>query len=370
MKYLENDICKFEIISLWDMSKKYNIVSTCFFKMGSHYKNFDIYIKGLKNLIRVIKSQSNYVLRIFIDEHIKADPIIYPLLIDSEQIQIILFKCSDYIESNYHMDVFGALVRLFPIFNFDSNDSLNVIIVDVDLNWEDLNKLKIMVDYTTRDKEIIGAGQLEKLLINKYLPHYYCYLFAVYNYKFDKSIIINFIKDAPNINDKGIYNLRLKPFGFGTDELFLNKYMLYGNSFKNIEGIKIGILLNYDINWFLYYYKKELLEDMASSTYANLKFILGKFYKPNMTSEQMFNLIDKFTYRIKSSNPNKKYISERFSDLIKELDSKNLEWFSLEHIKLINKNFNGIVDCLSILYYNPPDLNISSVKIIRKNILS
>jgi hypothetical protein len=369
MKYLENDICDFEIISSWDTSKKYNIISTCFFKMGSHYKNFDIYIRGLKNLIRIIKSQSKYVLRIFIDEHIKADPIIYPLLIGSEQIQIILFKCSDYIESNYHIDVFGALVRLFPMFDFDSNDSLDVIVVDVDLNPEDQNKLKILVDYTTTEKEIFGAGQVDKLLINKYLPHYFCYLFAVYNFKFDKSIIIDFIKDAPNIKNKGIYNLRLKPFGYGTDELFLNEYMMYGDSFKHIKGVKIGILLNYDINWFLYYYKKELLEDMASSTYANLKFILGKFYKPNMSSEQMFNLIDKFTYRIKSSNSNKIYISERFSELIKELDSKNLEWFSLEHIKLINKNFSDIVDCLSIFYYNPIDLNILSVKIVEKNIL-
>jgi len=370
MKYLDNDICDFEIISSWDTSKKYNILSTCFFKMGSHYKNFDIYIRGLKNLIKLLKSQTNYVLRIFIDEHIKADKTIYSLLIGSEQIQIILFKCSNYIESKYHVDVFGALVRLFPIFDFDSNDSLNVIVVDVDLNWEDLNKLKIMMEYTTNDNEIVGAGMIDKLLINKYRPHYYCYLFAVYNFKFDKSIIINFIKDAPNINNKGIYGKRLKPFGFGTDELFLNEYMMYGNSFRNIKGIKIGILLNYDINWFLYYYKKELLEDIPSSTYNNLKFILGKFYKPNMSSEQMFNLIDNFTYRIKSDNPNKKYISERFTELIKNLDSKNLEWFSLEHIKLIYKNFSDIIDCLAILYFNPIELNILSVKIIEKNILT
>ena len=194
-------------------------------------------------------------------------------------------------------------------------------------------------------------------------------LFAVYNFKFDKSIIIDFIKNAQNINDKGFYNKRLKPFGFGTDELFINKYMMYGNSFNNIFNIKIGILLNYDINWFLYYYKKELLEDIPSLTYNNLKFILGNFYKPNMTSEQMFDLIDKFTYRIKSSDQKKIYISERFSELIKEFNGKNLEWFSLEHIKLINKNFSNIVDCLAILYYNPSDLDILSVKILKKNIL-
>ena len=324
MKYLENDICNFEIVSSWDISKKYNILSTCFFKMGSHYKNFDIYIRGLKNLIRLLKSQSNYVLRIFIDEHIKDDEQIYPILLNSK-VQIILFKCFNYIDNtNYHIDVFGALVRLFPIFDFDFNDSLNVIVVDVDLNQEDLMKLKILMDYNTTDKEIVGMGMIDKLLITKYRPHFFCGLFGIFNIKFPKSIITNFITNAPNINNKGIYGKRLKSFGYGTDELFLNEYFLYLDNYKYIRGIKLGMLLNYDINWFMYFYKNELLEDMASRTYANLKIILGKFYKPNMTSEQMFGLIDKLTYQIISTNPNKIYISNNFYKLIKEINFKNI----------------------------------------------
>jgi hypothetical protein len=64
---------------------------------------------------------------------------------------------------------------------------------------------------------------------------------------------------------------------------------------------------------------------------------LGKFYKPNMTSEQMFKLVDKLTYQIKSTNPDKIYISNNFYKLIEEINFKNLEWFSLEDIKLIYK---------------------------------
>lgn len=368
-KYLSNDICDFEIISSWDRSKKYNILSTCFFKMNSQYKNFDIYINGLKNLIKLLDSQSKYYLRIFIDEHIKQDKSIYSLLINSDKIQIVLFKCSNYIESNYHIDVFGALVRLFPIFDFDNNDSLNVIVIDIDLNLEDLNKLKIIFDYTTSEKEIIGAGMIERMLINNYQPHYYCYLFAVYNFKFDKSIIVNFIKNAHNIKNVGLYNKRLKPFGYGTDELFLNEFLMYYNNCKYIKNIKIGILLKYDINWFLYFYKKELLVDMASKTYSNLKFILGKFYKSNMSSEQMFNFIDKKTYRIKSSDLTKIYLSKRFVYLINVLFHKKSEWFSFEHIELIKKYFSTTIDCLAIFYYDPMNLNILDVKILKKNIV-
>lgn len=369
-EYLKNNICEFELLTSWDKSVKYNILSTCFFKMGLHYKNFDTYTKGLKKLIKMVEAQSKYVLRIFIDTHIKADKIIYPILSNSNKIQIVLFKCLDYLnETNYHIDVFGALVRLFPIFDFDFNDSLNVIIIDVDLNSEDINKLKILMNYQTIDKEIIGMGMIDKLLIHKYRPHFFCGLFGVFNTKFPKSIILDFITNAPNINDKGIYGKRLKAFGYGTDELFLNEYFLYADNYKYTKKIKLGILLNYDINWFLYHYKTELLQDMASRTYSNLKFILGKFYKPNMTSEQMFNLMDKLTYQIKSSDTNKIYVSKQYYKLIEELNFKNLEWFSLEHIKIIFKYFLNIIDCLSVIYFNPSNLEITDINILEENII-
>jgi len=367
--FLINDICEFEMVSQWDTTKKYNILSTCFFKMGSHYKNFDIYISGLKKLIKLIESQSKYILRIFIDEHIKADNQIYSLLLNSK-IQIVQFKCFNYLDnSNYHIDVFGALTRLFPIFDFDSNDALNVIVIDVDLNDEDLLKLKILMNYKSTKKEIIGMGMIDKLLITKYRPHFFCGLFGVFNVKFPKSIITEFIKNAPNINDKGIYGKRLKPYGYGTDELFLNEYFLYLDNYKYIKEIKIGMLINYDINWFMYYYKNELLEDMASRTYSNLKSILGNFYKPNMTSEQMFKLIDKLTYQIKSTDKNKIYISNNYYKIIEKLNFKNLEWFSFDDIKLIYKYFLNITDCLAIIYFIPSNLQITDVNILDKNII-
>lgn len=368
--YLKNDICDFEILKSWDKTYKYNIISTSFFKMGFHYKNFDIYIRGLKKLIKLIETQNSYVLRIFVDEHIKSDNQIYPILLNSKKVQIVLFKCSDYLDKlNFHIDVFGAMVRLFPLFDFESNDSLNVIIVDVDLNAEDLIKLQILMNNKTDKKEIIGMGQINKLIIHKYKPHFFCGLFGTFNIKFPKKIIIDFILNASNINDKGIYGKRLKPFGYGTDELFLNEYFLYTENSKYIKNVKLGIIISYDINWFLYHYKSELLKDMASRTYTNLKKIMGKFYKPNMSSEEMFKYIDKLTYRVKSSNKNKIYISNQFYSLIQELNFKNLEWFSLEHIKLIYKYFTNIVDCLAIIYFNPLNLEIENIKVLEKNII-
>ena len=69
VKYLENNICDFEILFDIDYNKKVNILSTCFFKMNSHYKKFTIYVEGLKRLITMLDTQSDYTLRIFIDEY-------------------------------------------------------------------------------------------------------------------------------------------------------------------------------------------------------------------------------------------------------------------------------------------------------------
>ena len=50
-------------------------------------------------------------------------------------IHIIIFECCNYKEdSKYHLDNFGSLVRYFPIFDFNNNDTNNVIICDIELN--------------------------------------------------------------------------------------------------------------------------------------------------------------------------------------------------------------------------------------------
>ncbi len=369
-EYLINPICKFIPLRVFNQNQEKNILSTCFFKMGKHYKNFDTYIKGLKRLINLVNSQSKYILKIFIDEHIKNDNQIYPILKSSKNVYPILFTCPNHTDdSNYHIDVFGALIRLFPIFDFEHNNSENVIVIDIDLNYEDIMKLKILMEYNFGKREIIGMGISNNLLITKYTPHFFCGLFGVFGVKFDKSIILNFIANAPKILDKGIYGKRLKPFGYGTDELFLNEYFIYYDKSKYIKDIKTGMIILNDINWFLYHYKNELLEDEPKKTYKCLKFILGKYFKPNFTSNEMFMLIDKLTYHVKSLDESKIYISERYYKLIRFLVKKNIEWFDKKQMKLIDKYLYGIVDCMGVFYFNPINLEVNEILVLKKNLI-
>lgn len=369
MVYLKNNVCNFEILTEYDRTKKYNILSACFFKMENHYKKFLIYVSRLKQMIELLESQTKYILRIFIDEHIKNDMSIYNMLKNSKKVHIILFKCANYMNKTYHFDVFGTLVRLFPLFDFENNDAENVIIVDIDLNDNDLIKLKKLINHESSNEEIIGTGTTNTLLIMREQPHYFCGCFGVYNKKFNKNIIIEFINNAHIIKDTGYYGKRVKPFGYGVDEMFINKYLIYNNSDNYTYNINLGILFQYNIFFFLYYYKKELLIEKPNESYKYLKYILGKYYSLNMTTDTMFNEIDKLTYEISSDDYKKIYVSNRFYEIIDELYTTNTEWFYFENIKLIKEHFYKIIDCIAILYFDKEKLNIYNVEIIGKNIV-
>lgn len=350
MTYLSNPICNFDILTEINYNKKKNILSTCFFKMLKHYKNFNIYVNGIKKLLNLVKEQDIYILRIFIDEHIKNDKNIFELLYNTKNVELIIFKCDNYIVDNYHKDVFGALVRLFPLFDFDNNDSNNVIIIDIDLNNNDLIKLKNLINYKiNNNKQIIGIGSVNDMLINNKYPHYYCGLLGFFNIKFNKDIIINFIKNAKNIKSKGYYNTRESEFDFGTDELFINEYLIYNPFNGYYNKLTYGTIFNYDINWFIYYNKENIINNKNSNKY--LKYILGKFYKKNMNNKEMINKIDNLTYQQELNNNNKIYISKRFYKLITHIKKNNLLWFNKDNIDIIYKYYNNIIDSLSIIFF-------------------
>lgn len=299
MTYLKNDICDFEILFPLDLNKKKNIISSCFFKMNNHYKKFDIYINGVKNIIKLLERQNKYVLRLFIDENIKNDKEIFSVLESSKKIEIVVFKCLNYMNDNYHYDVFGSLIRFFPLFDFENNDSGNVIVIDIDLHEDDRICLKSLINFETNYREIVGRASSTPYpkIMKKELPHMMAGLMGYYNCKFDKDIIIGFIKNAHNIKDTGKYERRLTTFGYGVDELFINKYLLFFNDSIYIKNIKIGIIMDYNINLFLYYYKDILKKN--ENIYDNLKYILGNLYKENNSIDDMFTDIDNYIYNKK-----------------------------------------------------------------------
>ena len=360
MTYLENNICDFEILfPEKKLIESENIISSCFFRMPKHYKSLSKYIDGIKNVIKIVNNQNKYTFRLFIDEHIRNDKKIFNILNSSPKVEIVVFKCSEYIKEEYHIDLFGTLVRLFPCFNFPNNNAKNVIVIDIDLHDILMRRLIALLKYDSKEPEIIAFGDIDDLVLkNDRNPHLYCGLTAYFNFKFDNEILINFIKTAHKIKDTGVYGKRNTPFGLGVDELFLTKYLIYGDNYKHIKNIKIGLIFEYTFNWFMYYYKDKLLEQNKTVIYNNLKYILGKYWKPSYNLNKLFEIIDNYMYSsINEHHGEKIYLSNRYFQLLDILKKKKTTLYNDEFVNSIIKKFDKIIYSISVIYFRPDDID-------------
>ncbi len=146
-KYLINDICKFTPLFNINKNKKQDIFSASFFKINSgSYKNFNIYVQGMKDLSKYVnKYDPTYKIRLFIDYSIFNDTKIMNMLKKLNNVQLVLYHCENFVRDKiYHRGIFGTIVRYFPIFNFPKNDAGIVRIIDIDLKIMILSvKIKI-----------------------------------------------------------------------------------------------------------------------------------------------------------------------------------------------------------------------------------
>ena len=366
MKYLENPICEFKFLKNYSDKKK-PILSTCLFRMKNHYKNFKIYILGLKRWIKFLKSFDNdYVMRIFIDKNIYEDQQIIRIINRCEKIEPVIFTCPEYMNRGYHVDVFGSLVRFFPIFKFRNNDAGKVIIVDIDLSEEDMGKVHYLMK--SLNKGIIGSSMyIENMHNRTYIPYMFAGTLQVDD-KYPKELLIDFISNINNINynkekkskitvysPKSQNNLK-KPFRYGVDEFFLNNYLL-----KNEKSY--SLLSLYYPSTFLYYYKDHILSNNYSHNI--LKYIIGKYYKNGITNNIMFDIIDKSLYRINNINIKTKYIARRFYIKIRDLLEKKDYWLRREIMEFINIYLYNVLKCYLVITVknNNNTIDIKDIKI-------
>jgi hypothetical protein len=190
-------------------------------------------------------------------------------------------------------------------------------------------------------------------------PHYFCNLIAFFNKKYDPNIITDFIEMAPTITDKGVYGKREKSFGYGTDELFLNEYFIYAKDYTN--GTELAAMFEYDINWLLYYYKDDMMKENPKSTREYLSYILDDQFKPSLSTEELFDLVDKKIYQVNYKDQEKIKITRNYYKLIRVLVNEKKKWFDRNIMKLIDKYYNGIIQCLSIVFFDKETIDIYKV---------
>jgi hypothetical protein len=365
MNFLTNDICEFEILSNHNLIKKgVNVIVSVFFKRDQYYKNFAIYVKGLQKALRFIDDPirnnpqtDGFIYILFIDSNVYEDKEIMGYINKCKNCVPVLFRCVEYMSGSFHYDLFGTLVRFFPVFNFPNNPCGMVISIDVDLHDEDYVRLESIVKHKMID--ITGAGSIVGYIYTNLTPYIFANLVSYNCEKFDRSIIMNFIRNADKYESKGYYGKRLTTFGFGVDEIFLNDILL-------THAGKVNVIIDYQICYFFFHSTPHMLDEKRiESTSKILDIIIGDIIpdedKKEMTAEQKIFIIDKTTYRKRDKTKTNDDMTRRLTMVIDNLVKNNKIWMEKEVQQFMYDYLRHIISATLVIQYNHSENAVVSV---------
>lgn len=416
--YLKNDICKFTPLFKINYEIKKNILTTCFFKMvNKGYKDFSNYVNGLVDLNDTItKSNLNYKIRLFIDNSIYKDKDLFKKILKLKNVEPVLYSCNNYIIHNdYHIGLFGTMVRFFPFFDFPNNDANIVVSSDIDKT----NKNIFRIDIELLKTNIFSSKFFNNIYLFKSGPLYrsnyfnfdmfykdklnpYVYALSFVSIKrIDNKVLVNFFKEIDSIplkreifsyhyklyNDlnkktnslEEKYNSHGK-FIYGIDEYFLNKTLC-----NYIIDNKMCFVVNtsWDVSVCLYNMFKER-EELTNNEIKLINLILKYIYEKinlkfveNENIKIKFDRLDKFIYSKNKDDQETKYkINYLFYKLFLFFrNNKNYKFlYPKNYYKLLvddekyfgtySINFFRAINCSE----NDTDIIIKQKKFIQKDI--
>lgn len=357
-KFLNNNICKFEILQNENLltsaaenaSDGINILVGAFFKRDQYYKNFDIYAKGLRRLLKFVDDEKSnppgkdqFIHVLFIDQNIVDDAEIMEIIDSCKLCVPVLFKCSKYMIGSYHVDLFGSLVRFFPMFDFPNNPTKIVICTDIDLHNEDYVRLESLIK--NKLTGIVAAGDITRVLLSRLTPYVYANLICYNRKKLNRKFILNFIENADKIESKGHYGKRLTPFGFGIDEIFINDVIIPSIG-------EISIIIDYQICYFMFYSKSRIMDESRTDTTNKiLSIILGSYDDNNLSIAQKIEFIDKNTYQIRKKTEINNELCRRFTKVIEHLVESGKSWMEMTTLKFIYNYLRHVISANVIIQY-------------------
>lgn len=377
-EYLKNDICKFTPLFDIDYSKKKNIFSAVFFKLrGKPYKKFVVYIQGLKNLSEYVqRNVPSFTIRLFIDRSIHNDKKVMKIIRRLKNVEPVLYHCEEYvINKNYHRGLFGALVRYFPMFDFENNDAGVVRIADIDfIKGKDDIRIKSVTDDLTRLKKLgiynkiyyyassrlFHIGLKKGFMMNSRVIPYAIAPKGVSLKRINNHIVLRFIRSV-NRSEKPLtfyektINVGNKAFIFGADEHFLNRDLI-----RYLLRENLPFTLKYSYNILSpYFWAVEEYDDLTSEQkkMVNLAIDFVLQEDPGKSYKEKFKILDKILYvpahknLVRSNVTDRKTISivNRMYLVYKLFEKKKTYFFPFtkDFVKLAIKN-KGVIQ--SVLF--------------------
>ena len=305
MQYLKNDMCTFTPLFNIDYIVKKNIIVGCMFKMYNRgYRDFSVYVDGLRkvyNDIEKVRHMHDFTFRLFIDNSVYKDNEIMTKLRTMTKMEIVVYDCPmahHKSNSDYHVGLFGTMIRFFPMFDFPNNDAKYIMITDIDsMIWFE-RKIELInkIDDKMNDIYVINSGNISKNVSMNYhltyknIPTLYTLANSFISIqRITSEPLLDYIHEVNN-NDSGFYSTysyksddedyvkkieSTKPFIFGVDEYFINK-----NLIMYIIDNKIPFATNMKWSTFspIYFYSTWTV-DMSNDTQRKLHTLYDSIIK-------------------------------------------------------------------------------------------
>jgi hypothetical protein len=338
----------------------------------------------------------DFTLRLFIDRSIYEDSTIMEILLHIEGLELVVYHCFDFVRDEvYHVGLFGTIVRMFPIFNFENNDANIILINDIDIeNQENIihteKVFRILKQHHKLNKiTLFNIGTLSsasRIYFNihntlDYLYHDHINVYTLTDkicsiQRLPHELLTSFLKETLS-NKSKFYSFyeyyknsnhiteEMEQYIYGVDEYFINKSLI---PYVIDHNIPYATHIEWDIVTTLIWgeiminskYNKRSRNKLNKSILKELKQILLKYDKkePNTYTQQL-----QMNYIMDKHRSNSKYyyreilkLYEAFLINYKNPDTKFI--FTREQYEILLNEFFGVYDLGFVRFYHTNDSDI------------
>ncbi len=397
MDYLKNNICKFTPLFNIDYKKKKNLICSSLFKLKNSYRSLDKYVNGVSIIANHLKKKmTDYTLRLFIDQSIYNDSKIMEILLQIEGLEIVVYHCFDFVRDDiYHVGLFGTIVRMFPIFDFENNDANMILINDIDIeNQENIihteKVYNILKEHHKLNKLTLfnigilsSASRLYFNIHNRldYLYHDHINVYTLTDkicsiQRLPHELLTSFLKETLS-NKSKFYSFyeyyknsshiteEMEQYIYGVDEYFINKSLIpYVINHKlpyatHIEWDIITTVIWAEITVNSRFNKKSRSKT-NKETLNEIKKILLKHDKKNQDTHrqiaQMSFMLDKHR---KNHTYYYKEILKLYESFVLNYNNPDTKFiFTDEQSEILLNEFFGVYDLGFIRFYHTNDKDI------------
>jgi len=351
---MENSVCELHVLD--NPTRKYaNTVNLVFFRAYPLYKNFEIYVDGLRKWKEYKKIYPDSQIQVFIDEDIAGNAMIVNIIKELDA-RIFLVKCPDFlVTEKYHIGIFPMFWRLFPSFDIYKHPFKVAHTQELEPDAQDIRWFKYMnacgnlsypdLGLVYRSINFFTTENVTDVKFEKQI--YYPKIFGgrvIVRKQAPFELLTNFFTKV-NRGDKlrQMYETdKLKKehgkYAFGIDETFLNTDFL--NWYVD-QNLAIGIFTTYTPSYPLFY------RGNAIRKHPKSKEILDYILQKKQSVSESLKQLDKLFYIEEPKAEYPEYTTEcakRFYEVVEKYPA----WLGKEHSLLIEKAFKGAVfkECL------------------------